>query len=358
MTMNKTIRTKCRYCDIDGCLGTCLRRDATHTQQTTAEATEEVENLRKSLVYVAFALHATPQYMLAQGITLIDGDTVRVSRDGWTVEASVNPHRQTAPATQQVGERVYAFRRKGLADFCTCDEVRYEELSNKPHLFETRIFYTAPQPSSHTAQAAESVSAGAAYAELPDYLICAVGQWFADNIKDSDGCTTQDVRELAEIFYGVTHEGGRESVDDALAIVKSFGPGIGGINDTYARQVLLAEEVERLRGQATNAKKTGELLMGLAVIRELTGTQQKGLEETIEAVRAAVNAQKTSASTSQPGGFDAGDMASAAAQGYRDGWTAAQADSVLEDAAREPEYLRGYRQGYEQRDAEVRGALV
>lgn len=55
-------------------------------------------------------------------------------------------------------ERVYAFRRKGLEDFCTCDEARYEELSNKPHLFETRIFYTAPQPST-TAQAAESVPA-------------------------------------------------------------------------------------------------------------------------------------------------------------------------------------------------------
>ena len=54
-------------------------------------------------------------------------------------------HAQPAPATQQAGERVYAFRRKGLADFCTCDEARYEELSNKPRLFETRIFYTAPQ---------------------------------------------------------------------------------------------------------------------------------------------------------------------------------------------------------------------
>ena len=159
---------------------------ALRTQQPApAGATEEVENLRKALVYAAFALHDTPQYMLAQGITLIDGDTVRVSRDGWTVEASVNPHRQpapatpitveqvedaiglqssawdtigaekiveavlrlanAAPATQQAGERVYAFRRKGLADFCTCDEARYEELSNKPHLFETRIFYTAPR---------------------------------------------------------------------------------------------------------------------------------------------------------------------------------------------------------------------
>ena len=34
------------------------------------------------------------------------------------------------------------------------------------------------------------------------------------------------------------------------------------------------------------------------------------------------------------------------------------ADSVLEDAERESEYRRGYRHGYEQREAEVRGALV
>ena len=36
----------------------------------------------------------------------------------------------------------------------------------------------------------------------------------------------------------------------------------------------------------------------------------------------------------------------------------ANADSVLEDAARESEYRRGYRHGYEQRDAEVRGAMA
>ena len=71
-------------------------------QPAPSGATEEVENLRKALVYAAFALHDAPQYMLAQGITLIDGDTVRVSRDGWTVEASVNPHRQPAPATQPI----------------------------------------------------------------------------------------------------------------------------------------------------------------------------------------------------------------------------------------------------------------
>ena len=41
-------------------------------------------------------------------------------------------------------------------------------------------------------------------------------------------------------------------------------------------------------------------------------------------------------------------------------WAAARdpAESVQEDAARESEYRRGYRHGYEQRDAEVRGALA
>ncbi len=53
----------------------------------------------------------------------------------------------TQPAAQQEAqEPVYAFRRKGLDDFCTCTEKRYAELSAKPNLFETRIFYTAPQP--------------------------------------------------------------------------------------------------------------------------------------------------------------------------------------------------------------------
>lgn len=41
-------------------------------------------------------------------------------------------------------EPVFAFRRKGLDDFCTCTEKRYAELSLKPNLFETRIFYTEP----------------------------------------------------------------------------------------------------------------------------------------------------------------------------------------------------------------------
>ena len=64
----------------------------------TAPAGGEIDRLRAALVYVAFALHGKPQYMLAEGIALIDGDTVRVSRDGWTVEVSINPARATPPA--------------------------------------------------------------------------------------------------------------------------------------------------------------------------------------------------------------------------------------------------------------------
>jgi hypothetical protein len=44
------------------------------------------------------------------------------------------------------GEPVYAFRRKGLIDFCTCDKRRYLELKEKPTIFEFAIFYTDPQP--------------------------------------------------------------------------------------------------------------------------------------------------------------------------------------------------------------------
>ena len=50
-----------------------------------------------------------------------------------------------------------------------------------------------------------------------------------------------------------------------------------------------------------------------------------------------------------------------AADAIRAGWgqqAPAPADSVLEDAAQESEYRRGYRHGYEQRDAEVRGAMA
>ena len=41
-------------------------------------------------------------------------------------------------------EPVYAFRRKGQDSFCTCDKERYEELADKPWMFEVTTFYSHP----------------------------------------------------------------------------------------------------------------------------------------------------------------------------------------------------------------------
>ncbi len=81
---------------------------------------------------------------------------------------------------------------------------------------------------------------------LPQSLIRAVDRWFVEN-AGTGGCSDKDVQDLASIFYDVVFDGGRESVDDALAVVESFGPGISGLNDTFARQIILSNEVRRLR---------------------------------------------------------------------------------------------------------------
>ena len=49
-----------------------------------------------------------------------------------------------ARLAQTEPEPVFAFRRKGLNDFCTCSEHRYNELAQKPNVFEVKKFYTAP----------------------------------------------------------------------------------------------------------------------------------------------------------------------------------------------------------------------
>ena len=64
----------------------------------------------------------------------------------------------------------------------------------------------------------------------------------------------RQLRKLQQGEYPETlYEGGRESVDDALAVVESFGPGVQGLNDTFARQVLLGQEVRRLRAAYEHA---------------------------------------------------------------------------------------------------------
>lgn len=52
----------------------------------------------------------------------------------------------TPPGQNKQAEPVYAYRRRGLNEFCTCDERRYKELSAKPSLFEVAVFYTHPAP--------------------------------------------------------------------------------------------------------------------------------------------------------------------------------------------------------------------
>lgn len=98
------------------------------TPEPVAQATE-IERLRKALVYVAFALHATPQHQLATGISLIDADTVRVKLDGWTVEASTNPARQASapsPVAPQGRDERALFEHSQLERFPEVDLSRYE----------------------------------------------------------------------------------------------------------------------------------------------------------------------------------------------------------------------------------------
>lgn len=105
----------------------------------------------------------------------------------------------------------------------------------------------------------------------PPSLVRAVDDWFAQN-TGLGGCSNKDVRELADLFYGVTYEGGRESVEDALAVVESFGPGIQGLNDAFARQVILAAEVKRGRDLYAAA------VMGRHQMREALRTARDHIE--------------------------------------------------------------------------------
>lgn len=107
---------------------------------------------------------------------------------------------------------------------------------------------------------------------VPPHLVAAVDQWFAQN-TGLGGCSDKDVADLAALFWGVHFDGGRESVDDALAVVESFGPGIQGLNDTFARQILLADEVRRLRLiYAAAVKGRAEMRQALIDTRALLPT--------------------------------------------------------------------------------------
>jgi len=75
------------------------------------------------------------------------GDLVQDARRASNLLGVIMASAPVAGEAQPVacGERVYAFRRKGLDDFVTCSQERFEELQAKPRLFETRIFYASPE---------------------------------------------------------------------------------------------------------------------------------------------------------------------------------------------------------------------
>jgi len=76
-------------------------------------------------------------------------------------------------------EPVYAFRRKGLDDFCTCDKRRFDELSQKTTLFEVRVFYHSPPTAEQIAN--ETAEAIAEYCRNQDHYCLATeiesGAW-------------------------------------------------------------------------------------------------------------------------------------------------------------------------------------
>ena len=120
---------------------------------------------------------------------------------------------------------------------------------------------------------------------IPEHLVLAVDRWFAEN-TGLGGCSDADVAALAALFWGVHFDGGRESVEDALAVVESFGPGIQGLNDTFARQILLADEVRRLRGIYQSAVKgRSDMRQALIDTRALLGDERDRLDWLDQMVR-------------------------------------------------------------------------
>jgi hypothetical protein len=56
-----------------------------------------------------------------------------------------------------------------------------------------------------------------------------------------------DPPALVRLSEGLGPNAQRESVDDALVVVESYGPWGADLNDAHRRQIVLADEVHRLR---------------------------------------------------------------------------------------------------------------
>ena len=64
----------------------------------------------------------------------------------WGIAHKALSHQNDESALRECSDDpIYAFRRKGQFDFCTCSEYRYLECANMPKLFEVAIFFRRQQ---------------------------------------------------------------------------------------------------------------------------------------------------------------------------------------------------------------------
>ena len=120
------------------------------------------------------------------------------------------------------------------------------------------------------------------------------------------------------------HDVARESVDDALMIVESYGPWGADLNDAHRRQIVLADEVVRLRGLYEMAVR------GRAEMRSAL-RQERRAEELHEGCRMPMEqAREIAASEASPDWYARGQdwgLADALTNGQSGDW-------VLDDIAR------------------------
>lgn len=112
------------------------------TQPTQPEALRLADELERDKWYVP----AVVMQAAADELRRLHAENAQLREQNTALDAACAKLEAVRGTPATGGEPVYAFRRKGLDDFCTCDKERYEELSDKPNLFETCILYTSPQP--------------------------------------------------------------------------------------------------------------------------------------------------------------------------------------------------------------------
>lgn len=96
--------------------------------------------------------------------------------------------------------------------------------------------------------------------------------------------TDQPFAVLSSAGLGLVPE--RESVDDALMIVESYGPWGADLNDAHRRQIVLADEVLRLRGLYEMAVRgRSEMRTALRLAREAYAIQSIAQELMAEFAR-------------------------------------------------------------------------